>query len=118
MALPTERTSLEEYFGARLDRPVTLTLTDNVYSMVSFRPDDDGRGVVLRLHHMFRDAPAAVLDGVAAYVENPRSRPRVVRDFMAAERHRVRAPAPRGVTLTPQGEHHDLARCFAAVNAR
>lgn len=111
-------TDLQEYLSARIGRPVDLTLTDNVYSMVSFRRADEGPGVVLRLHHMFRDAPTAVLDGVAAYVENPRRRPAAVREYMEARRDAVREPSPRERELRPEGEHHDLAACFAAVNAR
>jgi hypothetical protein len=122
-APPAERSraALEAYVADAVGRPVALTLTDNVRSMISFRDarpaESAAGGVVLRLHRMFTRAPAEVLDDIAAWIRAPRRRPASVRSFMQAQRAAVRPPAARRRHLQPRGRHHDLAELFARLNA-
>ncbi len=111
------RRDLEQWFCTRLARPVSVVLTDNVRSMVSFRRDGHD-GLVLRMHKMFHHAPADVLEAVAGWMQRPGPRPRAVTAFLRENADRLRAPRPpRPRRLRPRGRHHRLDVLFAGLNA-
>ena len=111
--------SLSARFSLRLDKPVRLSVTDNINAMMSFRNDRDG-GLRLRLHHMFLSAPDPVLEELAAWMANPRSSCPLSRSYMRQNRHLVRAGKEceeRSTILRPKGRIYNLHAIFARLNA-
>ncbi|MHC4886659.1 MAG: SprT-like domain-containing protein, partial [Planctomycetota bacterium] len=114
-----ETALLEAELRREVGRPIALTLTDNVRSMISFRQERDR--VNLRLHHMFLDAPQEVMSALAEWIDNPAARPGVVRQYMRENRDRVRPRKerdPSRIILRPHGRFHNLDSLFAGLNAR
>ena len=117
--MDAKRARIEHFVGEQVGRPVSLTFTDNVKSMASFRRDRLG-GVVLRLHRMFANAPDAVLHELARWVRQPGRQPPGVRRFVRSRRQEIRPAlsARRTPRLRAEGRHHDLRPIYADVNAR
>ncbi|MHC4870936.1 MAG: SprT-like domain-containing protein [Planctomycetota bacterium] len=114
-----EKPDLQQYFSAVLQRPVNLTITDNIRSMVSFRDDNSG-GVVLRLHKMFIDAPEDVLSNITDWIKRPYSGGRKVKVFMRKNKHLVKPATPKGLrrqALHHEGKQYNLQKIFARLNA-
>lgn len=111
------RCALEGNLTEAVGRPVTLTFTDNVYSMASFREDGRG-GLVVRLHHIFGSAPPPVLADLIGWLRDPGAEAPEVRAFMKARRGEVRPATPRRAPpLNPHGHYHNLDTAFARINA-
>jgi len=112
------RLELQERLSAYLlqGRP-RIVLTDNVYTMVSIKRGD---GVVtFRLHHMFVEAPAAVLRALGRYAESQdRESASVLQAFIRVNEHAVRDRAsPRPVVTDVEGKYHNLQEIFDRLNA-
>ncbi len=113
------RVELQERLAAYLvqGRP-RIVLTDNLYTMVSIKRGD---GVLtFRLHHMFVDAPAAVLRALARYAEKQeRDAARALRSYIDANDARVRQrDAPKPITVDVEGRYHHLQEMFDRLNAQ
>lgn len=119
--------SLERRVRAHLTRGVvTVTLTDNRYTMISVRriaPKSKAKDkrYEVRLHHMFADADPVIIRALAHYIEeNAADASRVLGDFIDANTGHVRGRtrrAPVQVIFT-QGEQHDLRQIFDELNAQ
>lgn len=119
-AVRWEREELEWHISHQTGRNVALSITDNVRSMMSFRLEGT-KGAVVRLHHMFLDAPDDVVREIASWIKNPRVRSDRVRQFMEAQQHRVRPakdPLTTMASLHPEGRVYNLHKLFARLNAR
>ncbi|MFN0064577.1 MAG: hypothetical protein ACKVPX_18905 [Myxococcaceae bacterium] len=100
----------------RLGLPVRLAITDNRSSLVSFRRSS--AVLRLRLHHMFLDAPSPVVHALARYAgRGQRAAGRVLDDFMARQRSRLRIAAGTRRALRPEGRCVNLKALFDALNA-
>ena len=111
---------LEWLLTCRLGRHVTLTITDNIRSMMSFRRNGKS-GMHLRLHHMFLDASDAVVADIVEWMKNPARRSATVRNFMRIRQDSIRPGKERPAgqaALEMKGTHHNLATLFARLNAR
>jgi predicted metal-dependent hydrolase len=108
---------LADAIAARLHEPVRLVIHDNRSTMVSWRRD---RGLLhYRVHHMFLDAPAEVVEALAAFGSpGPAARRRAAGRGIDAyvKRHRGRIGEGRPVRLDPRGRHHDLRALFDEEN--
>ena len=112
---------LERRIRAHLVRgELTVTLTDNRYTMISVRRENkDGKRYKVRLHHMFADATPTITRALARYVaHNDRDASRLLGDFIDANQHLVssrerKAIAPR---LTTSGLVYDLRVIFEDLN--
>lgn len=109
------RQSLERRLSQAALRPVSLSITDNRRSMISFGTRD---GVLrARLHHMFLDAPVQVQDALIRYVaRGDREASQLVGVYIEQNGHRIRADRPFLRPLVTHGEHHDLLGIFEALN--
>lgn len=111
------REELQERLAAYVHRGrVRVVLTDNLHTMVSVKK---GQGVVtFRLHHMFAEAPPAVLRALARYAEKQdRSASAVLRAFVDSHEHLVRErDTPRAVTCDVEGKFHNLQAIFDELN--
>lgn len=108
------RSALEARIAAALAVPVDLVVTDNRRSMISTRRL--GPKLEVRLHHMFLDAPRAVIEELLCYLAEGDARSsRALGHFIEANRHLVKRP--RRILLRTRGRHHDLAEIFREVVA-
>lgn len=122
LAIVEAQDSLERRIRAHLTRgSVTVTLTDNRYTMISVRRIAKEKRYEVRLHHMFVDADPVITRALARYIaDNDATASRVLGDFIDANADHVRGRsrrAPTQVILTA-GEHHDLREIYDELNAR
>jgi hypothetical protein len=121
--LEEARRTLERRIRAHLNRgTLSLTLTDNRYTMISVRRENrDGRCFKVRLHSMFVDANPVITRALARYiVHNDRESSRLLGEFIDANQHRVRSRGRRAGTtrLVTRGRYHDLQEIFDDLNRR
>lgn len=121
--LEDARRSLERRIRAHLTRgALSLTLTDNRYTMISVRRENrDGRCFKVRLHHMFVHANPAVTRALARYIaHNDRESSRLLGEYIDANQHRVRSRSRRAVAprLVTRGRYHDLQEIYDDLNQR
>lgn len=111
------RNELQERLGAYLaSGRARVVITDNARTMMSIKR---GQGVyTFRLHHMFLDAPPAVLRAVCAYAERrDKHATELLREFIDANEDAIRQhAAPRAVTIDVEGRHHNLQDIFDELN--
>jgi hypothetical protein len=122
------RAELQERLAAYLQRGrPRVVITDNVHTMVTIkrtrtRADREGGPQVFtfRLHHMFLDAPPAVLRALGRYADKQeREAARVLRAFIESNDHLVRErDNPRPITVDVEGRHHNLQEIFDDLNAK
>jgi hypothetical protein len=101
-----------------LREPVEVELTDNAWTMVSYRRVQ-GR-LQFRLHHMFARAQETVMRALAGFTgRNRRAHGRAIDEYVRQHRDLIRPATPRAEPpLAPRGRVHDLADLFASLNAR
>ncbi|GAC1605906.1 MAG: hypothetical protein NVS4B10_19770 [Myxococcales bacterium] len=103
-----------------LGEAVAVELTDNAWTMVSYRRVA-GR-LHFRLHHMFSAADDDILEAVAGFTGPGRGRRehgRAIDAFIRAHRALIKAaPQREQQELTTRGRVHDLGEIFASLNAR
>lgn len=115
--------SLERRIRAHLSKgTLSVTLTDNRYTMISVRRENDkGRQFKVRLHHMFADANPVVTRALARYIaHNDRDASRILGEFIDSNQSRVRCYARRSAQprITTRGRFHDLQEIFDDLNQR
>jgi len=108
---------LAERLGRILREPVDVHLTDNAWTMVSFKRLQ-GR-VRFRLHHMFSAANDDVVRALAGFTgRNRRTHGRAIDEYIRTNRDLIRAvPERPQQKLTQRGRVHDLGEIFAHLNA-
>jgi predicted metal-dependent hydrolase len=117
---PSPARELREHLTLLLDRPIhSLVLTDNRARIFSARPE--GRGLALRIHHSFAEAPAPVLQAVADYLRAERGSPTRRRALALLrhhfEQHRPPKKKSRTLVLRPVGHRFDLRALRDEINA-
>ena len=120
--LPIEPARLAGEAAARLTQlagePVCVELTDNAWTMVSYRRID---GLLrFRLHHMFCGAPEPVWRAIAGFTGRARRvHGRVIDAYIRAHRALIK-PLPQRPqhSMATRGRVHDLADIYAQLNAQ
>ncbi len=98
-----------------LGLPVRLSVTDNRSTMVSFRRASTA--LRLRVHHMFLDAPGAVVQAIADYAGRGHTHAGAVLDaYIRGQQPRIRRASHRDLELNPRGRCFDLQRLFDDIN--
>jgi hypothetical protein len=110
------RRALERKLRGAFPGPVILSITDNRHSIITHRVQ---RGILhARVHHMFLDAPAYVVDSLVRYVtRGDRDASATLGDFIDANGFRL-ARRKRSSLLMTRGRHHDLLMLFEELNRR
>jgi len=111
------RQALERRLSQVARQPLSVSITDNRHSMIHAAR----RGGILRcrLHHMFLDAPADVVESLARFlVFRDREASSVVGRYIDANTTRIRALELGRKSLRQRGDHHDLQEIFDEVNER
>jgi hypothetical protein len=105
---------LKQYMEKASGKAVSLVITDNSTSVLSFK--GDRASVALRLHRMFLLADYAVLDELAEYIRNKRKKTPLIRKFISDNAHTIKRKPPKKVTIKQQGKHYDLLRMYNSIN--
>ena len=110
------RQALERKLRMGFPGPVILSITDNRHSIITHRVQ---KGVLhVRVHHMFLDAPAAVVDALVRYVtRGDRDASATLGDHIDDNGFRL-ARRKRNAPLVTKGRHHDLLELFNGINER
>jgi|SRR5437660_7695892 len=100
-----------------LREPVEVELTDNAWTMVSYRRVQGH--LCFRLHHMFTRAHETVLRALAGFTgRNRRAHGRVIDEYVREHKSLIRHAPPRiEAPLSPRGRVHDLADIYGELNA-
>jgi predicted SprT family Zn-dependent metalloprotease len=94
-----------------LNAPVQLTITNNLYSLITVRWHRSG--FIFRLHHMFLGAGETVLAALARWAAGPRKRiNQTLQAFINQNGEKIAKPLtrprPKKIRLITQGRHFDL----------
>src|SRR6516164_1359249 len=110
------RQSLERKLRGAFPVPVILSITDNRHSIITHRVQ---RGILhARVHHMFLDAPAPVIEALVRYVtRGDREASAILGDYIDDNGFRL-ARRKRNAPLVTRGRHHDLLAVFQNINQR
>ena len=116
-AAPHAGTVLADELTRLMREPVEVQLTDNAWTMVSYKRLQ-GR-VRFRLHHMFAVAHEDVVRALAGFTgRNRRTHGRAIDAYIRDHRELIRPPCDRPApALEQRGRVHDLAVIFARLNA-
>lgn len=111
------RNELQDRIGAYLSSGrARVVITDNLRTMMSIKR---GHGAyTFRLHHMFVDAPPAILRAAAAYAERQDSEAsELLRKFIDDNEDAIRQRrGPRPTTIEVAGRQHNLQHIFDELN--
>src|SRR3954469_20662723 len=109
---------LAAHLSSLLREAVEVELTDNAWTMVSYRRVS-GR-LHFRLHHMFTRAQETVMPALAGFTgRNRRAHGRAIDEYVRSHRDLIKPAAPRAEPpLAARGRVHDLAAIYDAINAR
>jgi hypothetical protein len=116
---PDEVLFKADHLALRLSRelavPVRLSVTDNRSTMVSFRRGPTA--LRLRLHHMFLDAPDAVVQAIANYAGRGQTLAgQQLDDYIRGRQPLIRQEGRKGSDLNPRGRCFDLKALLDHVN--
>jgi hypothetical protein len=108
---------LAERIAKILREPVEVQLTDNAWTMVSFKRLS-GR-VRFRLHHMFAAAHDGVVRALAGFTgRNRRAHGRAIDEYIREHKELIRATPSRALPpLEQRGRVHDLFEIYRQLNA-
>lgn len=97
---------------------VSLTITDNLSRMISFKRKPSSKEVTLRLHHMFLEAPDSVIKDIAQWILHPRSRkyPARFQRFIDNNKNRIRKDLSRQ-KVRVQGKFYNLKSLYDEINS-
>ena len=110
-------TRLARSLSVALRQPVTLFVTDNRSTMLSFRKGT--ANLQVRVHHLFLDAPPEVARAIADYAgKGSRRAGRAIDRYVKQRQASIRAALPheKSRPVSAVGRHHDLRRYFAHLN--
>ncbi|MBL8919371.1 MAG: hypothetical protein JNJ54_10955 [Myxococcaceae bacterium] len=94
---------------------VLLSVHDNRSTMISFRREPPL--LKLRVHHLFLEAPPAIIRALADYAgRGRRAAGQVLDDYIADRQAHIRAEPRRKATMSTRGKCFDLAEIFERLN--
>ena len=106
--------SLGRHLEERLNRPVSLVLTENSSSMLSARMRD---GVLcVRLHRMFMSADDQVIEEIVAFLKRRKASMPRFREFVRGNREHLQNRPPNRITEKTLGKIFDLRELYCEIN--
>ncbi len=104
----------------RTGKRISLTVTDNRYSIVYVSPGPVGL-VKVRVHHMFLDAPPTVTRALAQFIKRPTPACHKELNAFIRENHYRIGGRPRrkvSINLSHRGFQFDLKQIYERINRR
>lgn len=110
---------IEKRLSARLGTNVQIVYTDNTHTMISSRRGANGV-MVLRLHHMFRDANNKIVGALFRYLRHrDRESSELLGEFIKENNGIIRHnPGRLKPAIETSGRFHDLAKYYMSLNER
>jgi len=106
---------LQDKLTQKIGRPVDLSITDNVSSMIYVRRN--GKGYSVRLHHMFIDADISIIDDIAQFVRTGRSN--LIQKFIDEHTFLIRTPSQKKEPrISTTGQYYDLKKIYNDLNRK
>jgi predicted metal-dependent hydrolase len=106
--------SLARLLEERLNRPVSLLLTDNSTSMLSARMRDNV--LCVRLHRMFANADMYVIEEIVLFLKKKRDAMPLFRKYVRERADELRKRPLKRVAAKTQGNVYDLGDLYREVN--
>ncbi len=108
---------IELHLARELGYDVSVVLTDNSFTLISFKKNSGS--LKLRLHNMFRFAGPPELDTLGAFISGKnRHKARRLREFFRENSSLVKKSPVRWERFRHAGAHHDLGPMFKELNHR
>ncbi|MBF0456673.1 MAG: SprT-like domain-containing protein [Nitrospirae bacterium] len=107
--------ALKSFIEKAAGVPIDLTITDNSKSMLSLRHGHKG-DVHVRIHRMFLDAGAAVIQEIANFIKNRRNKTPLTREFIRENHSAIEIPPKRRAVTSSEGKYHNLKLIYEAIN--
>jgi hypothetical protein len=116
ISLPFERDEkvLMDHLQQALGKKMSLTITDNSTSIMS--SGFKGGVISLRLHRMFLNADAGVLNEIVMFVRQRRCKTPLIRRYIRENSALLKTCPPKIVKVATKGRHHDLTAAFSRLN--
>ena len=105
---------LQDFFESATGTPLTLTITDNSSTMISFKKK--GKTVSLRLHRIFHYAEPEVLYEVAQFIADKEKKTPLINRFIRENKDKIRKPSVKETTVLSQGRYYNLQKIFDYLN--
>lgn len=105
--------ALRDHLQKAAGKKISLTLTDNSTSMISAR--EKGGVLHVRLHRMFLQSDAALLDEMAAFIRGRKAKTPLIRNFIRQNSDLVKIGRRRKLSLRQGGKFHDLLMLAKSV---
>lgn len=121
-ALRTQQAQkLSKRINAHLDRSrIHLTITNNRAVMISVKRDARRRQYIVRLHHLFVDAPKQMIEHLARYISlNDSASSKALGDYIDENQDHIlprQRQIKRPAALSTQGRTYDLQQIFDLLN--
>ncbi|MCC6997688.1 MAG: hypothetical protein IT370_23925 [Deltaproteobacteria bacterium] len=108
---------LGQHLERQLPGPLHLGITENRSTMISVKRDP-GPAYRVRLHHLFLEADATIIQALARYIaDNDAAASELLGDHIDANTDRI-VRVRRADALHTAGEVYDLGELYASLNAR
>ena len=104
--------TLQRRLGPKIGAPVDLTITDNRSSMIHIRKN--GKGYIIRLHHMFIDADNSVLNDIAQFARTGKSS--LLQHYIDSHMSLIKKPVKREPQISTRGAYYNLTRIYNSLN--
>ena len=106
--------SIKDYLEKSCELAVSVVITNNTSTMISYRPTNDA--VLVRLHRMFLSAGTEVLDEIVAFISNRKKKTPLLREFINSNSHQIQHRPWKKGDLRTKGRYHDLGEMFGRIN--
>jgi hypothetical protein len=106
-----------QYLSEKCGRSVEVVFTDNASTMIAVRCSP---AYMVRLHWMFRNAPAEVLKALGVYLKWPRHKASnaVLARYIRENVHNVRKSSRKGLPARTKGRRFDLKAIYDRLNEK
>lgn len=105
---------LRNLFEKATGREISLTVTDNSTSMLSVKTK--GKAVSVRLHRIFLEAGANVVDEIAEFIKKRGGKTPHIRDFIRGKRDILKKKVPRRLNAVTRGRYYDILNIYESIN--
>jgi len=111
--------AMETRLRTHLKAPLRVIITDNTHSIISVKTKKNA--YIIRLHHMFLEAPESVIMSLAGYITGRLKGVRkTLNDFIHENdwkiRQKTKSRSPRKTKISTQGRHRNLLDAYERLN--